>query len=420
MDSEKASLEVDTALESVTSDNDLSQRKFRRTHSLKIRKIRRLPCFMVLTFTFLASFMLAVGVYARETKGTKVTVRGLGSSHLKVERRFGFKVIDQNYDFGDKQIPYKVGIWYPSDDSPTQYNYCIGPSKILSEAAYNGRVSDGKYPLIVYAHGATGAGTSSFFLCELLAESGYIVAAPDFLDPVYVARIQEPVVYDPYASMRFNEYIYWLRQYGLNKAAGEGRERFAYRPKQLRATIDHLLKLNSENGSFVFNRIDPKKIGVVGHSFGAWTAIVSSGADKSLKDRRIRVVAALSGPVNRKVYAVDSTNDLKGVRIPILFEYGENEGESEFKRQGDKELLFDKANRPKVLYCIRNADHFSFSGGVLGRHKRSSEYRTLDPARRAISETTRDFFDAFLKGDSSAKENLSRAKEGVASSFVEF
>ncbi len=325
--------------------------------------------------------------------------------------QIGFTVLTGRYKYRDFSVPYKIAIWYPTDALASRYDYKIGPSLIQTDLAQDAALKSGTFPIIFYSHGATGAGTSSFFLCEMLARNNYIVVAADYLDMVCVARIDESIAFDPAMRMRANLYIDWLRQFGLNKMAAEELKLHSYRPRQLQQVIDLMVAKNADRQDRFFNAIDVNKIGLVGHSFGAWTSLLLSGADPAYSNKGVKAVVSLSGPVNDHIYSVNSKNDLALIKIPILFEYGELEPAQ--GRKDDKALLFDRANRPKGIICIKGADHLSFSGGVKGEHRLAREYIDNDEARCAISQTTLDFFDYYLKGDASKDNKLDEKRPGV-------
>jgi|AGTN01.1.fsa_nt_gi Predicted dienelactone hydrolase len=325
----------------------------------------------------------------------------------------GFTLLSDSFKYRGGVIQSKIAVWYPSQTSPSAFDYKLGPSLVKTNCAVDGKLQSGSFPIIFYSHGATGAGTSSFFICEGLAKAGYIVAAPDFPDEVVAARIQQPIDFDTEMSLKTYRYIYWLRHYALNKAAKEGRDLYSTRPQQLRQTIQVLLNADRDSNSPFFEHIDETRLGLVGHSFGAWTSTLVAGADSEGALSNLKAIAALSGPVNSKVYSVLSKNDLRRVKVPILFEYGERETAD--GRGNDKKWLYDKANEPKVLFCIKDANHLSFSGGIKGEFKNAKDYLELDSARKTITETTVDFFDAFLKGDEAALNRLRKPDAGVSS-----
>jgi predicted dienelactone hydrolase len=357
---------------------------------------------------------------ATQTQTTAVTevIRSTGNESKPQIFPVGYKVDSNEYEFKDQKAPYKIAIWYPSAKPAGQHIYKIGPSSISADLAVDAPVAEGRFPIIFYSHGATGSGTSSFFICEMLARNGYIVVAPDFLDMVNAARIDDPVPFNAIMRMNTTHYIYWLREYGLNKASGEGRTIYNYRPEQLQSTMKKALAWDQDSNSIFHNHVDSDRIGLFGHSFGAWTSLLVSGASAKYYDKNVKAVVALSGPVNDFVFKVEGDNDLKHIKIPVLFEYGELE--PSLGRRDDKSLLFEPANSPKMLLAIKNADHLSFSGGVKGEHKLSAEYLEQDPPRKTISETTLDFFDGFLKNDKKKLERLETRTDGISFSAVQF
>lgn len=372
-----------------------------------------LPILLVLLTVFFSQSILQANSKELIQTGSSTVSTAPGTTYS-----IGYSVLSDEFAFRDQPVPFKIAVWYPSSQKPIASTYPIGSNKIATELVNDGSCAPGKFPIVFYSHGATGSGTSSFFICELLAQNGYIVVAPDFLDTVYVTRIDQPVPFDGYLWMRTDQYISWLRELGLNKASREGRSLFAYRPAQLKQTMEKIFALNKDSKSILFDHIDEQKIGLFGHSFGAWTSILLGGASPELHDTRVRAIVALSGPVNQHVYAVASDNDLTSVNVPLLFEYGDQEPAK--GRQDDKTFLFDKAKSPKMLISIKDADHLSFSGGVKGEHKSVGEYLHNDTPRKTISETTLDFFNAFIKGDEGSKTKLKSRTEGVASSVFDF
>lgn len=373
-----------------------------------------LPVLIALLTVILSQSVLQVNGKEQTKSETSAVSTAPGCSTYSI----GYSVLSDQLAFRDQPVPFKIAVWYPSSQMPSAAAYPIGSNQIETELVKDGTCASGKHPIVFYSHGATGSGTSSFFICELLAKNGFIVVAPDFLDTVYVTRIDQPVPFDSYLWMRTDQYISFLRELGLNKASKEGRNLYAYRPAQLKQTMEKVFALNKESKNFLFNHIDESRIGLFGHSFGAWTSLLLGGASPDLHDKRIKAVVALSGPVNEHVYSVASANDLDSVNVPLLFEYGEQEPAK--GRQDDKTFLFDKAKSPKMLLSIKDADHLSFSGGVKGEHKTVNEYLNADVPRKTISETTLDFFNAFINGADASKDKLKNRTEGVASSYCDF
>lgn len=391
--------------------------KFRTISAAQIVPIAAL-LLLALASGQIADAETARTVSKQTDKSLPTSTTGKAAADVTKNYYVGYTVVSNEYVYKDQKANYKIAVWYPSALNAGTHVYKLGPSSVNADLAVDSPVADGKFPIVFYSHGATGSGTSSFFICELLAKNGYIVVAPDYLDTVNAARIDEPVPFDGFMRMKTNRDIYWLREYGLNKASREGRTAFEYRPEQLKSTIELALAWNKADGNRFLNKIDADRVGLFGHSFGAWTSLLLCGADAKRLDKRIKAVVALSGPVNEFVYKVDSDNDLKAINVPVLFEYGDQE--PALGRRDDKALLFEPANAPKMLLSIKNADHLSFSGGIKGEHKSSTEYLNDDVPRKTISETTLDFFDGFLKSNESKLERLKARTEGISSSAAQF
>jgi predicted dienelactone hydrolase len=78
------------------------------------------------------------------------------------------------------------------------------------------------------------------------------------------------------------------------------------RPLDVSFAIDELERLNRED-SLLKNRLDLQRVGVAGHSFGAYTALAVAGetfpaplgGKVSFADRRVKAAIAMSAPVQK-------------------------------------------------------------------------------------------------------------------------
>ena len=99
--------------------------------------------------------------------------------------------------------------------------------------------------------------------------------------------------------------------------------------------------------------IDPERIGVYGHSFGAVTA-----GKAALSDPRIRAVAGLAAPLANPLFP---GVEMKDISVPVLLVLAEEDNSilefgNDFIRQG-----FEAANTPAWLVSIADAGHWSIS-----------------------------------------------------------
>jgi len=151
----------------------------------------------------------------------------------------GFREID--VDKGGIR-PLHVGVWYPTEDSGK-------PSIVGENGAFYGvpvvrdAIRDLKLrPLIVVSHGYGGSWRNLDWLAVVLAEQGYIVAAPDHPGTSAFNR-------DPAQEARFWE-----------------------RPRDLSRTIDAFVADPRLAG-----KIDLNRIAAIGHSLGGWTVTALAG-----------------------------------------------------------------------------------------------------------------------------------------------
>ncbi len=141
--------------------------------------------------------------------------------------------------------PIIVDVWYPAPASATETPHTYGLSR--GHVAVEAEVLDGAHPLILLSHGAFGAASNYAWIAEHLARCGYWVAG--------VSHYGESYVYgndtiDPAAAAKP-----WLR------------------PQDCTAVLDDMLC----RARFA-SRIDPTRIGALGHSSGGNTVIALGGA----------------------------------------------------------------------------------------------------------------------------------------------
>lgn len=139
-------------------------------------------------------------------------------------------------------------IWYPTETTEgdiIKYQDLIAFGKAIDGAPL---AAGGPFPLIVFSHGHQAFDAQSFFLTEHLASHGYIVAACDHVGDTTGSYKQGQL-----ATAAFN------------------------RPQDVSAMLDEMLARNKEEGNFLKGAIDEDKIGMSGHSFGAFTTFADAG-----------------------------------------------------------------------------------------------------------------------------------------------
>lgn len=177
--------------------------------------------------------------------------------------------------------------------------------------------------------------------------------------------------------------------------------------------------------------IDETRIGMAGHSAGAYTTQVAFGAKvrgprwgslrlKSHADPRIDAAILISGQgtTNRSL-TKDSWSDIAGPMMviagsldtsPISDETPESRREPfEFAKPGDKYLIY-----------IDGATHGSYQGKGLATMLRESPTTDIAVITAAVSSGTTAFFDRYLKAADNAEDKAAaNATSDAARSYLE-
>ena len=173
--------------------------------------------------------------------------------------------------------------------------------------------------------------------------------------------------------------------------------------------LDRLLQLNSSDASGKFKgRLDLARVGVFGHSFGGATA-----AQFCHDDSRCKAGIDVDGqPFGSVIH--------EGLRQPFMFLMGDHSRESDPESRqimANIQSIYDRLPADWRLHVkISGANHFLFSddGALLKSHIVMRTLRALGvvgiDGRRQLAVTVycvHSFFDAYLKGTSVSRLNLS-------------
>jgi predicted dienelactone hydrolase len=180
------------------------------------------------------------------------------------------------------------------------------------------------------------------------------------------------------------------------------------RPADVRFVIDELERLGRQKTP-LGKKLDLTRIGMAGHSYGAWTTLAVAGevfvgplgTELSAPDPRVRAAIPMSAPVPQK----NNLDQAYGkIKVPCLHMTGTLDdspiGETKAK---ERRLPFDHIRgADQYLITFNGGDHMIFSGrGRLqpGR-KKDAAFQSL------ICTASTTFWDAYLKDDSRAKALL--------------
>jgi len=243
-------------------------------------------------------------------------------------------------------------IWYPAEAQHAGQDLTLAiqdlftpppPSKPRSQMAVRNAVAQpGTYPLIVFSHYSGGHRRSATFLCTHLSSHGYIVAALDHSEVVA-----------PELARKDGE--------TAEQKAGRAEAWIASRVPDIQFLFDQLLNHSAWD---LVASIDPTQIGIVGHSFGGWTALAATDVE-----RRIRAVVALAPG--------GSSQPKPGIlKVKLTFSWGRDVPTLYLVAENDTSLplagmfeIFERTPATKQMVVLRRADHLHFMDDVERIHE---------------------------------------------------
>jgi dienelactone hydrolase len=247
---------------------------------------------------------------------------------------------------------FTIEIWYPAAtqhagkdlDPETQDRFAprLNGAEQRQTAFRDAAARPGFFPLIIFSHHSGGHRRTSTFLCTHLSSYGYVVAALDHSEVIV-----------PELARRSDE--------DKEQKKARWQSVIASRVPDVRFLLDHLL----HSGNLGLGvELDPSRIGIVGHSFGAWTALATPEIDS-----RIRAVVALApgGTSNPRPGILPVKLTFKWDReIPALYLVAENDVPLPLAGMYE---LFERAPSPKQMVILRRADHLHFIDNVEQEHE---------------------------------------------------
>ncbi len=212
----------------------------------------------------------------------------------------------------------------------------------------------GNYPAIVFSHGAGASRNEYLALTHAWASHGFVVIQPTHADSLLLQETLGHRTYLPaiIATAR-TDYKGWVD-----------------RCRDLSFVVDCLKTLNSEH-PLLNGKIDQSRIGVAGHSYGAYTAMLLAGAHlesiendqfDQLHDNRIKSALILSPPGTGQQGL--TSNSFKSLTLPAMFMTGSRDkGLSGQPPEWRTEPFKFCPPGDKYLVFIEGATHFTFAAG---------------------------------------------------------
>lgn len=252
-------------------------------------------------------------------------------------------------------------------------------------------------PLIIFSHGAGGSLNAFPELSAHLASLGYVVVHPTHSDSLELRT-------------RSGEDLSHLRENPSRLVADvDAPDRLADVSYLIDSIPEIEAAINHDRPASEHIRIDPARIGMAGHSAGAYTTQVALGAKvrgvrwgRGLRPRahteaRIKAGVLISGQgtTNRSL----SDDSWSEITTPMLVIAGSLDvSRISNETPESRREPFERA-RPgdKYLIYIEGATHGSYQGKALATMLRENPTTDLAVITAAVSSGTAAFFDRYLK-----------------------
>jgi predicted dienelactone hydrolase len=234
------------------------------------------------------------------------------------ERTVDVRIVQAHDHARDRRFPIEV--WHP-----------------VAERTRNANARPAAYPLVVYSHHSGGDRRAASYLCTHLASHGYVVAALDHSE-VVAPELALPADGTP------QQRVEWAQRTWVPA-----------RVPDVRFLIDEMLA-NAAG--------DRGRVGIVGHSFGGWTALAAPE-----HDTRIRAVVALAPAGSEPTPPGTIPVTLRfgwGREVPTMYLVAENDASLPLDGMHQ---LYARSPAPKRMLILHRADHLHFIDDVEHRHE---------------------------------------------------
>ena len=294
---------------------------------------------------------------------TKAVAAGSPYDPLAVSAGFTPQTLDLTVHDAKRKRDIPIRVYLPSEKSPV--------------------------PIVLFSHGLGGSREGSAYLGNHWASHGYVAVF-----------IQHPG----------SDTSVWQDKPPANRMAAMKRaanlENFLLRVKDIHVVLDQLERWNSDRASALRGRLDLKRIGMSGHSFGALTTQAVSGqhfrmGDRLATDSRIKAAIMFSPSSPRRG---DSKQAFGEVNIPWMLMTGTKDVAPIGDANLESRLAVFPALPPGGKYelVLYGAEHSAFTDRSLPG---DAEQRNPNHHRVILALSTA-FWDAYLRGNTAAKDWL--------------
>ena len=303
---------------------------------------------------------------------------------------------------------FSCELWYPAEPKhtgqdlvPESQDFFIVPPHGLKRsqtAVRDAAAHPGHYPLIIFSHSSGAGRRSATFLCTHVASHGYIIAALDHSEVVVAELRRKETESEEERAARWKKVI-------------------DSRVPDVRFLIDRLLSNEVWKSEA---KLDETQLGIVGHSFGGWTALALPDVEP-----RIRAVVALApgGASNPKPGILPARLAFQWRRdTPTLYLVAENDASLPLAGMYE---LFERTPGTKQMVILRRADHLHFMDNVEELHESfrtmplSAELAAIQKEMRPVAELcSGEQAHLFVRGLTLAQLDASLKSRSEAQAFL--
>lgn len=260
-------------------------------------------------------------------------------------------------------------------------------------------IGEGSFPVVIVSHGAGGNIDSNFAQANHLATHGYIAVCLEHI-----------------GSNTKKMMAGGIRVGRSTAAMTRDANEVLNRPRDISFAIDEAHEWNRTH-SKLKGKFDLQRIGVMGHSFGAFTTLAICGARPALdwlkpkvgsgkglgpdlSDKRVRCGVALSPQGPGEPFFL--TTSYKSIRVPLLGISGSRDKQQSAEPIHRKRSFQYWPKGDRYLLWINNANHLQFSDATGSKQRRRTNAaamlgRRREDVQKVSRAATLIFFNQYLK-----------------------
>ncbi len=275
----------------------------------------------------------------------------------------------------------KVAIWYPAAASEQPMSYTRSNGGFMGSVARDAApAACPRVPLVLFSHGLGGCALQTLFFTEELARHGYIVAAPDHRDAVCAIGSDDQKFGNMRTDQSFLEPQRWTERSEIDRL------------HDLRAVI-RLVTEDPQLGAAA----DVQRIGAVGHSLGAYTALALAGGWPSWKHEGVKAVLAFSPYLLPFI----SRGSLARLGVPVMYQGGEFDWGITPSIEG-AQGAYALTAPPKYFVKLKGGTHLEWTNLLCSGQPNVVACLKAKPGAYLIDRYGIEFLDRHLKDKPSA------------------